>query len=92
MKRTIQLLTIVCVCICAWITPSAHAGQITVAAAADLTFAFTKAAAQFQEQTGNSVKLSYGSSGNFYSQIINGAPYDIFFSADVDYPKRLEAA
>lgn len=63
-----------------------------MAAAADLTFAFQAAAAKFEQQTGNTVRLSYGSSGNFFSQIKNGAPYDIFFSADVEYPKKLEAA
>ena len=71
---------------------AAHAGEITVAAAADLTFAFKDVGARFQRETGNSIKLSYGSSGNFLSQIENGAPYDMFFSADVAYPKRLEAA
>ena len=71
---------------------AAHAGEIVVAAAADLTFAFKDVGARFQRETGNSIKLSYGSSGNFLSQIENGAPYDMFFSADVAYPKKLEAA
>jgi molybdate transport system substrate-binding protein len=70
----------------------AQAEQIIVAAAADLTFAFQEVAARFQKETGNSVKLSFGSSGNFYSQIQNGAPYDLFFSADINYPQKLDAA
>ena len=70
----------------------ARAGEITVAAAADLTFVFKEVAERFHKETGNSIKLSYGSSGNFYSQIQNGAPYDMFFSADVQFPKKLEAA
>ncbi len=67
-------------------------GEITVAAAADLTFAFKDVAANFQRQTGDAVKLSFGSSGNFFSEIQNGAPYDIFFSADIGYATKLERA
>ncbi len=70
----------------------AGAGEITIAAASDLTFAFKDLTARVHKQTGNSVKLSYGSSGNFFSQIQSGAPYDLFFSADIDYPKKLEGA
>lgn len=70
----------------------AAAEEITVAAASDLTFVFPEIAAKFQKDTGNSVKLSFGSSGNFLSQIQNGAPFDIFFSADIAYPRKLEAA
>ena len=68
------------------------AQDITIAAAADLQFAFQDVAARFQKETGHNVKLTFGSSGNFFAQIQNGAPFDIFFSADVDYPKKLEAA
>ena len=68
------------------------AQEITVAAAADLQFAFQDVASRFQKDTGKSVKLIYGSSGNFFTQIQNGAPFDVFFSADIDYPKKLEAA
>jgi molybdate transport system substrate-binding protein len=70
----------------------ASAQEITVAAAADLQFAFQDVAARFQKDTGHSVKLIFGSSGNFFAQIQNGAPFDIFFSADIDYPRKLEAA
>jgi len=68
------------------------AEEITVAAAADLQFAFQDLATRFEKETGKHVKLIFGSSGNFFAQIQNGAPFDLFFSADVDYPKRLEAA
>ncbi len=71
---------------------TALADEITVAAAADLSFAFQEIAARFKKETGHSMKLSFGSSGNFFSQIQNGAPFDLFFSADIDYPKKLEAA
>jgi len=75
-----------------WRPPAAGAGEIKIAAASDLTFAFKDVAAQFEKQTGNSIKLTYGSSGNFFAQIQNGAPFDLFFSADVEYPKKLAAA
>jgi len=65
---------------------------IRVAAAADLQFAMQDIAAQFQKETGKSVEVIYGSSGNFFQQLQNGAPFDVFFSANLDYAKRLEAA
>jgi len=75
-----------------WLPAAAGAAEIKVAAAADLTFAFKDVAARFQEETGNNVKLTYGSSGNFFAQIQNGAPFDLFFSADVGYAEKLAAA
>jgi molybdate transport system substrate-binding protein len=71
---------------------AAPSQQLTVAAAADLTFVFKDIAARFQKETGIVVSPSFGSSGNFFAQIQNGAPYDLFFSADVRYPQQLEAA
>jgi molybdate transport system substrate-binding protein len=71
---------------------AAAAQEITVVAAADLQFAFQDVAARFQKETVKNVKLIFGSSGNFFAQIQNGAPFDLFFSADIDYPQRLEAA
>ncbi len=68
------------------------AQEITVAAAADLQFAFHDVQARFEKDTGKHVKLIFGSSGNFFAQLQNGAPFDVFFSADIDYPRRLEAA
>ena len=69
-----------------------QAQEITVAAAADLQFAFQDVAARFQKDTGHNVKTIFGSSGNFFAQIQNGAPFDVFFSADIGYPQKLEAA
>src|SRR5271167_1034914 len=76
----------------AFISQLCVAQEITVAAAADLQFAMQDVAARFQKETGKTVKLIYGSSGNFFQQIQNGAPFDIFFSANLDYPKKLESA
>ena len=66
--------------------------ELTIAAASDLNFAFKELVAEYEKQTGNHVKLSLGSSGNFFSQIQNGAPFDLYFSADIGYPKKLEEA
>ena len=63
-----------------------------MAAAADLQTALPAIAAQFEKDTGHHVALTFGSSGNFSTQIENGAPFDVFMSADSDYPKRLEQA
>ena len=75
-----------------WSPGEAAATELKVAAASDLTFAFKDVAARFQDQTGNRVRLTYGSSGNYFAQIQNGAPFDLFFSADLNYPKKLETA
>ncbi len=68
---------------------TASAQSITVAAAADLNYALTDLAGQFERSTENKVITTVGASGNLYSQIMNGAPFDLFFSADEEYPKRL---
>jgi len=70
----------------------ASAQDIRVAAAADLQFALDDLTAQYAKQAGKKVGVSYGSSGNFFAQIQNGAPFDFLFSADIDYPRKLEAA
>jgi molybdate transport system substrate-binding protein len=69
-----------------------RAQSVKVAAAADLKFAMTELASQFEKQSGAKLDVTYGSSGNFLTQIQNGAPFDLFFSADSEYPKKLEAA
>ena len=69
-----------------------QADEITVAAASDLQFALRDLSARFEKRTGHTVNVTYGSSGNFFSQILNGAPFDLFFSADIEYPRKLEAA
>ncbi len=81
-------MLIVLLCLCSLCS----AQELTVAAASDLQSVFPEIAARFQKETGHSVKLIFGSSGNFFAQIQNGAPFDIFFSADIDYPKKLAAA
>jgi molybdate transport system substrate-binding protein len=70
----------------------AQGPQISVAAAADLTFALADLSKEYETQTHHKLKIVYGSSGNFFSQIQNGAPFDVFLSADMEYPRKLQAA
>jgi molybdate transport system substrate-binding protein len=69
-----------------------RAQALRVAAASDLQFAMNDLAGDYQKSTGQKISVSYGSSGNFRTQIENGAPFDLFFSADVRYPKLLVSA
>ena len=65
--------------------------NILIAAASNLRFAMHEICHDFQEQNSSiQTKVSYGSSGNFFAQISQGAPFDIFFSADATYPELLE--
>jgi len=66
--------------------------EVRVAAAADLRFALNEIAAEFSRvQPEIALKISYGSSGNFFAQLSSRAPFDVFLSADADYPRRLAA-
>jgi len=62
-----------------------------VAAAADLSTALKEIGDNYEKKTGVKVKLSFGASGALTQQIQNGAPFDLFFSADMDYPRQLIA-
>ncbi len=90
MKNWVCLLAAVCL-LFLWAT-AAGAAEITVAAASNMNYAVKDIIKEFEEKTGHKVRLSTGSSGNFYSQIANGAPFEVFLSADTDYPKKLEEA
>jgi molybdate transport system substrate-binding protein len=84
-------LSIILILAVAFFCQLCSAQEITVAAAADLQFAMHDIAARFQKDSGKTVKVIYGSSGNFFQQIQNGAPFDVFFSANLDYAKQLES-
>lgn len=63
--------------------------MVTVAAAADLRFAMDSIVQLFPDR--DNIQVIYGSSGKFFEQLTKGAPFDIYFSADLEYPKKLEA-
>src|SRR5260370_13542794 len=69
----------------------ATAQEIVVAAAADMSGVLPQLVAAYTKKTGQAVKVSFGSSGNLTNQIRNGAPFDVFFSADEEYPRQLIA-
>jgi molybdate transport system substrate-binding protein len=87
MNRAIWLALVLCA-----LAVRASAQDVRVAAASDLQAALPAIAAQFEKVTGHHVALTFGSSGNFATQIENGAPFDVFMSADIEYPRRLEAS
>src|SRR5436190_5364363 len=66
--------------------------QLTIAVASDLQTALPAIVREFERTAAARVSVSYGSSGNFFAQIQNGAPFDVFLSADVDYPRQLADA
>lgn len=67
-----------------------RAAEIRIAAAADLRFAMAEVVSLFKKRHPNdSIEVAYGSSGKFHTQIQNGAPYDLFFSADIALPEKL---
>lgn len=69
--------------------PAAGAASPGVAAASDLKFALDEIAQRYARETGRSVRLAYGSSGNFRRQIAAGAPFELFLSADESYVRAL---
>ncbi len=77
-----SLLTLAC-----WAAPPR---TLTVAAAADLQFALVEVKEAFAGMHPEiELSITYGSSGNFYAQLVNKAPFDLFLSADITYPKKL---
>jgi molybdate transport system substrate-binding protein len=73
-----------------WLVLPAHAAPLLVAAASDLAYCIDELAAAFRAQAPEAeVKVSTGASGNFFAQIRNGAPFEVFLSADTSYPEQL---
>ena len=70
---------------------AALAAEVKVAVAANFTEPAKEIAARFKARTGHDASLSFGSSGQFYAQIANGAPFGVFLSADRERPEKAEA-
>ena len=69
------------------------APTVVVAAASDLRYAMDELVAAYEAlHPEEAVEVTYGSSGNFFAQISQGAPFDVYFSADIEYPRALEQA
>ncbi len=89
-KRIIQLLTVLVIVLLSTTSPL-FAGQVTITAASDLQYAMKDIITAFESKNpGDTVASVYGSSGKAFSQIENGAPYDMFFAADISYPEKLK--
>ena len=86
--RVVRLSMLAGAAICLAATIST-AQPLAIAAASDLQTVLPAIAARFEKETGQKIALTFGSSGNFFTQIENGAPFDVFLSADVEYPRRL---
>jgi molybdate transport system substrate-binding protein len=86
-----MILPKILIFICALVlSMSAYAEKINIAAAADLKFAMDEIVAKFREVNAkDDVDVIYGSSGKFYTQVQQGAPYDLYFSADIAFPREL---
>lgn len=69
---------------------AAHAGEVTVAVAANFAAPMQQIAAEFEQDSGHKVSLSFGGTGKFYAQIRNGAPFQVLLAADDETPARLE--
>lgn len=76
-------------CACLWAL-TGHADTVSVAVAANFSAPMQKLAAAFEQSTGHKAKVSLGSTGRFYAQIKNGAPFQVFLAADDETPAKLE--
>lgn len=87
MKKLTEILIMISFII---LSPQATAEDVYAAVAANFTGPMQKIAAAFEKDTGHKVLLSFGATGKLYAQIINGAPFEVFLSADAKTPERLE--
>lgn len=90
-SRKLNVLIWVAALLFGGVAGTAKAGEVNVAVAANFTGPMNAIAAEFARDTGHTANLSFGSTGKFYAQIKNGAPFQVFLSADSETPAKLEA-
>jgi molybdate transport system substrate-binding protein len=89
MRNPKSLMAAIALVVIALAVGQANAAETNVAVAANFTDAAKQIAAAFKEKTGHNAVLSFGSSGQFYTQITQDAPFQVFLSADDERPKKL---
>jgi molybdate transport system substrate-binding protein len=92
MKKMLPALLIKVLLLLLTSTQAAAAAELRVAVAANFYGTLQRLGAMYQEQTGHTLALSPGASGALYTQVVNGAPFDLFFSADPLRPEMLANA
>jgi len=86
MKRILTIIALL-------VAISSQAQTVKVAAAADLRYAMDEVVKEYKKNNAvANIEVIYGSSGNAFTQISNGAPFDMYFSADIMYPQKLKEA
>jgi molybdate transport system substrate-binding protein len=92
-SKSIRLVAIIAAAaVAGWAGARAERRSVRIAAASDLRFALGEVVVRLRQvQPELDVQVTYGSSGTFFAQLVNGAPFDLFMSADTDYPKQLAA-
>lgn len=88
MKKQI-VTSAICFCTTLMLCANAFAGELSIACAANFTGAMKDLVKLYEQKTGEDVTCAFGSTGMLYGQIINGAPYDVFFAADQRRPALL---
>jgi len=91
MKRLVSFCGFLSLVLASSAASFAQSKKVRIAAASDVKFALDSIIAVFAAQSSDNVVVTYGSSGKLFEQISNGAPFDIFFSADISYPQKLSA-
>ena len=88
MRFVKSLAAVLVLSLAGWCAAPAEAAQVTIAVAANFTEPSKEIAAAFKKATGDEAILSFGASGPFYTQITQGAPFEILLSADDERPKK----